>query len=204
VPGVTIVIQVNKRFAYRANAAEVWSNRYALSGAAPADAAAWRTLFDALVVQEKTCYPSNVQVVGGYGYNAVPHKGDHADWGVDLTHAPDTPVNGTLASGSGTVLSGDTAWWIRWKLAKMSSKGKSVYLRKYFHPAISTVGNADQLQAGVQAAGNAFASFMEGSGLPGSRHICADDATNTVSHSVSTYTTVRTLKKRPKRPPTTP
>src|SRR5436190_17520004 len=94
--GLTII----KRFTYRGQPEE-WSNHYQLSGSTPADSAAWRTLFDALVTQEKNIYSSNTVVVGGYGYDRTPQKGDHALWSVDLTVAPNTPVPGLMAPPTG-------------------------------------------------------------------------------------------------------
>src|SRR4051812_20583291 len=97
--GVTVV----KRFTYRGDANEEYSNTYWFTQAPPSDATAWRALFDALVLQEKTLYPSSVNVVRGYGYNDdTGHKsGDEGDvapavFTVDLTVAPNTIVPGTF------------------------------------------------------------------------------------------------------------
>lgn len=195
------VLTVIKNFTYRGNANEEWSNTYAFSGTTPTDATAWRTLFNALVTEEKTLYNAGVTVVGGYGYNRIPVKGDHAIWSVDLTVAPNTPVPGTL-SGAGAAPAGDQAAWVRWGLDRFNTNGKRVYLRKYFHGGILVTNGGDGLQAGYLTALTAFGAKMRDGSFAASRTIVSKDGEVPISHGASPFITTRTLKRRGKRPPT--
>lgn len=199
----TTGLVIIKRFTYRGNANEEYSNKYLLTGSTPANSTAWRTLFDAVVAEEKKLYKSNVQVIAGYGYDS-PLDTAHAVWSVDLTVTPNSPVNGTYAGG-GIMAPGDSAVWVRWGLDRLNSKGKRVYLRKYFHPApIDTVQNSgnggDAIMAAWITAAAAFGAFMDGSAGALGRTITDRLGTATVGHAVSSFVTTRTLKRRGKRP----
>jgi hypothetical protein len=204
------VLTVIKRFPYKTNPAEEWSNQYAFSGSTPPDPAGWRALFDALVAAEKLLYTARVQVIGGYGYDKVPKKGDSAIWALDLTVAPNSVVPGTLALSSNQPGGGDAALWVRWGLDRLNSHGKRIYLRKYFHDvyvaanATPDVPNATQL-----AALNAFGTKLRDGSFLASRTIVSPPDKNgnhggmvPISSMASPYITTRTLKRRGKRPPT--
>jgi hypothetical protein len=193
-------LTINKRMSYRGDANEEYSNTYMLSGGTPADSNAWRVLFDALVLEEKKLYRSVVSVVGGYGYNKVPGPGDSAVWSVDLTVSPNAPVPGTYAGASADTLSGDTACWVRWGLDRFNTKGKRVYLRKYFHPAYREMGQYDQTAVSYVTALNAFGVKMRDGSFAGSRIITDRLGTAVVGSASSAYVTTRTLKRRGKRP----
>jgi hypothetical protein len=194
----TVGLTIIKRFTYRGNAMEEFSNHYWLTGATPADSAAWRTLFDALVTTEKQVYMSSVKVVAGYGYDSVDEHA-HAVWSVDLTVAPNTVVSGTGPTGT-NLAPGDASVWVRWALDRLNSKGKRIYLRKYFHGFSLDTSNPDLplSTSGLVALG---AKLDDGSFLAG-RKVTDRLGTATVGHAASTYVTTRTLKRRGKRPPT--
>ena len=194
----TTVITIVKDFTYRGVPGEEWSSTYMLSGTTPADSTAWKTLFDAIVLQEKTCYSNNHRVTRGYGYNKVPVKGDSAVWSVDLRPSS-TTVPGTLTVGTGVLFSGDQAAWIRWSLNRFNSKGKRVYLRKYMHGGLLNAGGGDSLQAGyVTALGN-YGTFMMGGTLSGSRTLVDQFGNVPIASTQSQFSTTRTLKRRSKR-----
>lgn len=197
----TTYLTVIKRMPYRGDANEEWSNSYALSGSTPADSAAWRTLFDALVVEEKKVYLPEVEVIGGYGYDGIPTTGDHALWTVDLRVSPNSPVAGTF-SGAGARLSGDQAAWVRWGLDRYAN-GKRVYLRKYFHGGMSAGStNTDLLLTGYATALTAFGAKMRDGSFSGARTLVDKLGNVPIGHGVSPYITTRTLKRRGKRPGT--
>jgi hypothetical protein len=197
----TTVLTVIKRFTYRGNSNEEWSNTYAFSGATPADSAAWRALFDALVLQEKTLFASSCSVVGGYGYDSIPVTGDHAIWSVDLTVVPNTPVAGTYTP-SGEAFAGDQAAWVRWGLDRFNTNGKRVYLRKYYHAGWKATGSVDGLHANYTAALSAIGNkLLDGTFITG-RKIVDKDGNVPIGTAVSPFVTTRTLKRRGKRPPT--
>lgn len=196
----TTVITIVKDFTYRGVAGEEWSNTYMLSGTTPADSAAWRALFDAIVLQEKTLYIPAVRVTRGYGYDKVPVKGDHAIWSVDLRPSS-TTVPGTLAVSSNMLMSGDQATWVRWSLNRFNSYGKRVYLRKYFHGGTLNTTVADLPATNYATALGAFGTFMMGGTLLGSRKTCDALGNEPIASVASPYVTTRTLKRRSKRDP---
>ena len=197
-----VYLTIVKRFTYRGNAQEEWSNSYALSGATPADSPAWRTLFDALVAEEKKLYLAESSVVSGYGYDSIPVKGDSAIWSVDLTVTPNSPVVGVLPASAGAKMAGDQASWVRWGLDRFNTKGKRVFLRKYFHNGLIQGAIPDSLYPAYTTALDAFGLKLRDGTFTGGRRISDKDGTTIVGHAVSPYSTTRTLKRRGKRPPT--
>jgi len=181
-------------------AGERWSSTYHLTGATPADSAAWRTLFDLLVTQEKVCYSGTTSVVAGYGYNKVPVTGDSAIWSVDLTQSPNTPVVGTLSGTSGVAMAGDQAGWIRWGLDRLNTKGKRIYLRKYMHGGFVGASGGDTLSTNTVTAYNAFGTKMRDGTFVDSRVVTDRTGAALLGHGVSSFVTTRTLKRRGKRP----
>jgi hypothetical protein len=204
--GLTVV----KRFLYRGDPNEEYSNTYWFKPVTPpADAAAWRALLDALVLVEKTIYPSSCQVIRAYGYSDDSgHKpGDTGPvspsvWSVDLRIAPDAPVAGTLVTGGIELAPGDAAVWARWKTDRRTSPGsKPIYIRKYFHPAIGNGSDADLVQTAQKNALLALGLKLQDGTFSGGRTITTCGRTDTIlSHGASTYMTTRTLKRRGKRP----
>lgn len=201
---MAIQVVTIKRMAYRAEAAEEWSNRYALSGTAPTTSADWRTLFDALVAAEKTCYSSACEVVRGLAYDSDADDALSV-WSVDLTVSPNTVVPGTLTVTSARRLPGDVAVWVRWKTSRRVN-GKPVYLRKYFHDvwtaSTGAANTADTPLAAQTTALAAFGNTMRTTGIDGGKVIRDQGGGTIEGHGVSAYTTTRTLKRRPKRVPT--
>lgn len=195
----TVGLTILKRFPYR-GAVEEYSNQYWLTGSEPADPTAWRALFDAMVAQEKKVYPPTTEVVGGYGYYSSDED-DHSVWSVDLTVSPDTPVVGTCSQAAGTQIPGDTAAWVRWKTSRLNTKGKAIYLRKYFHDVLMNSSARDEVQASFKTAALAFAvKLYDGSLVDGRKIRSLHNDETIIAHGVSQYTTTRTLKRRGKRP----
>jgi hypothetical protein len=200
--GITII----KSMLYR-GVAEEWSNHYHLSGPDPADRAAFKTLVDLVVTQEKVCYTSTSNVVRVYAYNAADdpahNVNSHATWSWDYTISPLAPVPGTLTLTASTEhgISGDQAYWIRWDSGRLNSKGKKIWLRKYMHQGCAINNTPDTLTSTTITNANAFGAFLEGSIGADARHIVGPDGLAASGHGVSTYVTTRTLKRRGKRPP---
>jgi hypothetical protein len=195
--GLTLI----KRFTYRGVSTEEFANQYHFTGTVPADATAWRALFDAMVTAEKPVYPSSVTVVRGYGY-ATDNPDDPNVWTVDLTVSPETPVAGTCTTTSSSLAPGDAAVWVRWKTSRLNSRGKPIYLRKYFHPALFiTAGVSDTIQPTQKTNLNTLgtklfdASFIDGRTIRSMSH-----AETIVSRQACDFITTRTLKRRGRRP----
>lgn len=197
VVGLTLV----KAFTYRGDANEEYSNQYWLSGGIPADGTAWKALADALIVQEKTIYPADCRVVRAYGYDR-DDDGAPSVWSFDYAAAAAT-VPGTLAAPT-QPSPGDSAVWIRWKTGRLNSKGKPIYLRKYYHPACAKDASAagrDQVVTAQVAALTGVATALGNGSLLGSRTIRSQHHAEALQgQQVSTYITTRTLKRRGKRP----
>jgi hypothetical protein len=204
--GVTLV----KQFTYRGDASEEYSNTYWFSGSTPADAIAWKALADAIIAQEKTCYPAGVKVVRAYGYDSPNDTdGEHAAWSYDYLGAAESVV-GTWATGTFIPQGGDAAVWVRWRTTRRTSPGgKLIYLRKYFHPAYGPSTGGDTIASTLKTALAAFGVKMIDGTLPSARKLCAmhhtEDAADFAADDVEacSFITTRTLKRRGKRNPTT-
>jgi hypothetical protein len=193
VASVTLI----KKFTYRGDANEQFSNTYSFTGSVPSDPAGWTGLVTQLATAEKVCYPSTVSIIKAYCY-ATDNEDDDSvfsyDWGA-------SPVAGTLSTTGAVQAPGDSAVWVRWKTSRMAS-GKAIYLRKYFHPAmVASASGGDGVHAAQQAALNVFGAGMHDGSFAGSRTIRSRHHDETIlSHSNSTFVTTRTLKRRGKRP----
>ena len=196
--GVTLV----KRLTYRGDPTEEYSNQYWFTGSVPSSSAAWKTLYDALIAQEKTVYVSEVSVVRAYGYGSDADDAVAVDSYDYLGAAAAVAGTGTL--GSGAVMNGDSAVWVRWKTSRLNSKGKAIYLRKYYHPAQATLSNTGSdtvLPAQVTELTALGAKLRDGSFLDGRTLTARGHSSDVlVSHLASPYVTTRTLKRRGKRP----
>src|SRR3954454_17276008 len=122
-------------------------------------------------------------------------------WSVDLTQAPNTVVAGTCSTSSSTFPPGDAAVWIRWKTDRYNTKGKPIYLRKYYHGALVLTGDRDAVAAGQKGALDAFGLKMRDGTFTEGRIIRSQKQVETlIGHGYASYVTTRTLKRRGKRP----
>lgn len=189
-----------KRFTYR-GAIEEYSNQYWFTGDAPSSPTDWRALFDALCTQEKTVYRNDTELIGGYGYDSDA-DGATAVWSVDLTVSPEVVIPGTLTVTGGAAHPGDVAVWARWKTSRLNTKGKAVYLRKYFHGAYSdSAVGVDTILPNQKTKLTDFATKLKDGTFISARTITARGHTDTIlSVGASSYLTTRTLKRRGRRP----
>jgi hypothetical protein len=192
--GITLI----KKFNYRGVSTEEYSNQYWLTGSVPSTGTDWQTLIDDLIAEEKTVYASQVKVVQAYAYDSDA-DGASAVYSYD-THS--SPIDGTLSVGSATSCPGDCAVWVRWKTDRLNSKGKPIYLRKYFHVAwYQTASGADVVATNQRTALEAFATTLSDGSFTAGRTITARGHSDTIdSIASSAYVTTRTLKRRGKRP----
>lgn len=191
-----------KKFTYRGDANEEFSNKYYLTGTDPASPAAWTTLFDALVAEEKKLFTNNVSIIRGYGYTDDSPTAASV-WSRDLVAAAAT-VAGTFVGG-GQTTPGDVAACVRWKTSRLTSKGKPIYLRKYYHGARADASVADNVLAAHKTAYEAFATLLwDGAGVDGREIRGPGQASEVIlGSSCLPHLTTRTLKRRGKRPTTT-
>lgn len=192
VTGLTLV----KLFSYRGDAQEEFSNTYHFKGLPPGDDASWNVLLNDVVTQEKVLWPSTVKMSRAYGYNSDDPNAHHVfahDYGT--TGPPGTFV----PQSADHRMAGDQAACIWWKMDRLSSRGKPIYLRKYMHSGFTDQINVDNISSLYGAQLDQYASTMKGihGGLRSRSH---DD--NVVAQGHIPYATTRTLKRRGKRPKT--
>lgn len=192
VPSIVLV----QSFTYR-DAPEEWSNRYHFTGTAPADPTGWHDLAVALFTLVKPCLPATNSLVRAYGYL---NDTDHAVATVDFTTGGLSPIPGT-ATVSGNVAPGDTAMTCRWKTARLTSKGKPIYLRKYFHGVLLNTTDTDKVAAAQETALSTFATAVLTNWGSTSSKLCGPDGVTPTAPAASIWATTRTLKRRGKRPP---
>ena len=119
-------VKTIKQFEYRGDTAKEFSNRYFFDGSAPADAAAWDALSDAVVAAEKVVYGSNVHIVKVRGYGPTSEV---------AVNEKSYSQAGTLTVGGTTQAPGDCAAVLRMATTKKSTKNHTVYVFSYFHAA---------------------------------------------------------------------
>jgi hypothetical protein len=191
-PGVVLY----KTFSYR-GAPEEWGNTYHFVGDAPSNPADWRSLVDALVALEAQCLWDGVTIERAICYEDTDHSSVYS---YDLSaFAGTVPGVYDVGGGFGVVQEGGSSYMCRWNTGRISSKGKPIYLRKYWHPAISAPTNPDVVAVHLVAAVDTFGSaVMAASGdWPG---IAGPDGVAPVGHLAETYTNYRTLRKGRRRP----
>lgn len=196
--GVTLI----KRITYRGDNMEEWSNTYWFTGTAPTTQTQWKSLYDALIAEEIKVYLGTSAVVRAYGYNDSAPTATAVD-SFDYAAATGGPIQGTLTS-TGTYPAGDQAAWIRWKTSRRTTKGKPIYLRKYFHSvptAESSPSTSDNVGQGWVSAANAFGATLQTTPGVGFGTLTGRGQTDIITgHTPSTFITTRTLERRGKRP----
>jgi hypothetical protein len=194
-PSLTLV----KNFQYRGNDEE-WSNTYFMDGDLPASPASWKHLADLVIADEVPLYDVNQSVVRAIGHKAGESV---AVWSYDYAGAGES-VPGSYAETGAFRESGDTAAWIRWSTDALTSKGKPIYLRSYFHPAYcANGGSPDDIAASWITAAQEYgddwiAGFADGDGVV--HHRAGPHGVTGLVALPSAFATTRTLERRGKRP----
>jgi hypothetical protein len=192
-------LTIVKTFPYR-GAPEEWSNTYFFTGALPTSPASWKTLADHVIAQEKTILDINDVITSAIGHKAGESV---AVWSFDYAGAG-ASVPGTFNITGATLGAGDSASWIRWSTDQLTSKGKPIYLRSYYHPAYTDASlSADTLKATWRTAalayGNAWVTgFTDGDGIDHTR--AGPHGVVGLVPLVASFATTRTLERRGKRP----
>lgn len=185
-------ITINKEITYRGQP-EVYSNTYHFSGTTPSGDAAWHTLALAIFDSEAVFLPTTTSFVGYLGYAA----GNEFAVSIKNYLEDGTPKVPGKAGNDGTVSPGDVAVWVRWSTPDRTSRGKRIYLRKYFHEVETsndTVGTLARQR--LVAHGN---KMIDGT-LPGGVKVCGPQGAVASTPFASPWTTTRTLKRRGRRP----
>lgn len=194
-----VAVTIIKKFAYRGDSEEEWSNKYFLTGGVPASSTDWLALVNALKAEERKLYSPSTTVIRAYGYADDALNADSV-YQRDMIAASETVV-GTLAATSGTATQCETAAWVRWKTSRMS-RGKAIYLRKYFHSGYAATAAPDTPSTAWSTALLAFGAKMRDGTFLDGRTVRARLQTGEtfLGHNASTYLTTRELKRRGRRP----
>jgi hypothetical protein len=191
-PGVVLY----KTFSYR-GAPEEWGNTYHFVGDAPSNPADWRALVDALIALEKLCLVNTVTIERAICYEDTDHSSVYS---YNLASFGGTvPGYYNPSSLGGIAQEGGTSYMARWNTGRVSTKGKPIYLRKYWHPAVAASGSPDTVAAALVSQVGGFASdVMSASGAwPG---LAGPDGVAPTGYLAETYTNYRTLRKGRRRP----
>lgn len=190
---------ITKEFTYRGDTTETWSNKYWLTGAPPGDVATWKALADLLIGHEVSCYSSSSRVVAAYGYSSNdPHA--QSAWSYDYAAAGATVPGTLIATVNAAHFAGDQAGIVEWKTSRKNTRGKWVYLRKYFHDGFVNPASRDDLDVDTLDAYDAFGHLLV-SGQLDNRTIRSQKQDESIQVVVTPhYVTTRTLKRRGKRP----
>lgn len=189
-PGIVVI----KSFTYR-DAPEEWSNKYHFQGSAPSNPADWRALADAFIAEEKAILSYFVSIVRVLCYSDTD---SHADYTYTLADFGGN-VAGTYAGVDEDVPPGDSAYLIRWNTGRTSTKGKPIYLFKYYHGGNRDSTDRDKLKPALKTLCSSFADTVRSSSgaWPG---LADKTGTEPVGFLAETYLTTRTLKRRGRRP----
>lgn len=194
-------LTIIKSMPYR-GAPEEFGNTYFFTGDLPADPAHWKTLADNVIADEVPLYDAQTNVVRAIGHQAGESV---AVWSYDYAAASEE-VPGTLGiSATCVAQGGDSALWLRWSTDQLTSKGKPIYLRSYFHPAYAdgdTSTTRDTASPSWTAQAQEFgddwiAGFSDGS----ETHVrCGPHGAVGLVALPSSFVTTRTLERRGRRP----
>lgn len=194
VTGLTIV----KGFTYRDDPSEEFSNTYHFKNPPPGDAASWGVVLNAALSKEQAIFPATTHFVRAYGYDSDDPNAHHVfSW--DWTQ-PGPPPTGSFSGGGTLQMAGDQAACVEWMTSRLNSRGKKIYLRKYFHTGYMSSSDHDKLDVTWLGALNQFAGLTTGMNLVhGGLRSRTHDETLQVGSTIQ-WVTTRTLKRRGKRP----
>lgn len=189
-PSITIV----KTMTYRGKREE-FSNKYHFTGTTPANAAAWKTLADWVISQEREIMHSGIKFVRAYGYEA---GNELSVAQIDYEAAPLTPVAGKQPAPNG-LANPESAITVRWRTGDRNSRKKWIYLRKYYH-GVPNSGSGDNVDANTLTNANAIAAALIAGSGPGGFKYCGPQGAAALTSEANPYYTTRELKRRGKRP----
>lgn len=196
-------LTVIKSMLYR-GLTEEWSNSYVFSGPTPADQAAWDAWGQKIKDIERPIVPNLITFVKWYGYN--PGSWESKPQHIDFQGAYAAATVGTASMTAAQLVPGDVAFWVRWDTGQYTTRGKKIYLRKYFHGALAdSATTSDNIQPAQKTAANTYAAKLyDGASLIGTARMARETGTLPIAHLVGPYLTTRTLKRRGKRKDPTP
>ena len=191
-------VTMNIQFTYRGQP-EVWSQIYHVDGDFASEDDFLNTVA-AIATGLKATVTAACSIISAYGYNA----GDtHARYTTTPGDASGLPVTGTFDATFGTPTPGDVAATVRLATARRTSKGKVIYLRKYWHDVYeknSGTNARDLWEVPQSTACVNFLTTFRDTGYHG-RKIAGPDGVVPGAIQADQWLTTRTLKRRGKRRP---
>jgi hypothetical protein len=196
--GITLV----KKMTYRGDPNEEWSNTYWFDGTPPTTQTQAQSFVDDLASHEKTLVLGTVTYLKAYVFNDNAPTAHAAFVVPSFTSGP---ITGTMTTGTGTYPAGDQAAWIRWLTSRRTSKGRPIYLRKYYHGVPTDEDSpttVDNVSPSWATAAGAFATLLQGGSLGYGKIVGRGHASDVITaHSIAPFIGIRQLKKGRKRPP---
>lgn len=189
-------ITLIKRFTYRGDNQEEFSNKYHFSGDRPATESEWEELAEAIWVTEKEIFRANVFLVTAYGYEA---GNEHSVAQIDFTAGGGNGLPGDLNVNSESVpMAGDQCGYLRAFAGRLN--GGKTYCKKYYHGGYIDASALDQITEPMQAAMDAHGVAMLAGGLPGGATWCQEQGRELSLPLADQWVRIRQLKRRGKRP----
>jgi hypothetical protein len=185
-----------KRFTYRGDNNEEFSNTYHFLGAVPTTDAEWLSMANGIIGHEEPIYDGAVTFVRAIGHDSTD-PGAIAKFDHDFT-SPGPPPAGTFVGTGGVHGAGDQAACVEWLTDRKTSRGKPIYLRKYHHRPFLNSGALDSLEISYYNALDTYAKVFVGNAFEGGLTNPEKTAT-VVTEKILQYVTTRTLKRRGKR-----
>jgi len=188
-------LTLTKRFTYRDVSDEEFSNTYEFVGAPPGDFATWHALAMQVWGNEAGCFTTDVQFVHAVGHN----NNDPQAQNVYLEDFTSQNIKGQYVNTAGIRGAGDQAACVEFKTDINSTKGKPVYVRKFFHEPYIDPADTDRLHAPYVTALNSYGTaIIDVHGGLGC-HSPNQPQRIALQHLVIPWVTTRTLRKRGKK-----
>jgi hypothetical protein len=193
--GITTV----KAFTYRDVAGEQWSNTYHFDAIPPSSDATWKIVVDALANAEALALPTGCKVVQAYGYNSDDPLAASV-YGWNYTVGGDEKLGTQGPPGDAQHIAGDQAVMFFAKTDQRNSKGRNIFLRKYWHGGYALASDPDKISATYKSALQTFCDKLAGGTIVELGVWRAQREPSVIlSHGVDPWITTRTLKRRGKK-----
>lgn len=193
--GITTV----KSFSYRDVAGEEWSNTYHFNAVPPSNPTTWKIVVDALATAEALALPTGTTIVQAYGY-ATDVPTDPSVYGWNYITGGDVKSGAAAPPGDGQKIAGDQAVMFYAKLNELNSKGRSIYLRKYWHGGYCLATDVDKISATYKTLVQAFLTKLTTGSITELGVWRAQRSSAAIlAAGVDPWITTRTLKRRGKK-----
>jgi hypothetical protein len=193
--GITTV----KSFTYRDVAGEQWSNSYHFDAIPPSNPTTWKIVVDALATHEATALPTGTKIVQAYGYDTDDPLASSV-FGWNYTAAGDEKLGAAGPPGDAQKIAGDQALMFWAKTDQLNTKGRNIFLRKYWHGGYALAADQDKISATYKSTLQTFVDALVAGTIVELGHWRAQREPSTIlAHGVDPWVTTRSLKRRGKK-----